>query len=295
MNLLECAWQLASEEAVAGRTLRLPPAAVDELGRPFGGSIDRLMLGLIPLASRLAQPRLSGFRVGAVALGSSGTLYLGANLELDDSSLAQTVHAEQAAVTGAVLGGETGVERLAVSAPPCGYCRQFLYELATASRLQILLADRPPTPLVDLLPGAFGPADLGVVGGLAGGPRSRLEWVSSAPGPAAEAAMAAAELSYAPYTGAVAGLGLVVRPRGGEVDRAVRGPYLENAAFNPSLSPLQTALIALSISGLSDAEISGAALVQLHDTKVAHADAARSLLSRLAPQLTLEVCTIRRA
>ena len=55
---------------------------------------------------------------------------------------------------------------LAVSAAPCGYCRQFLNELTTASTLQIILPDTPTTLLTALLPDAFGPTDLGVTAAL---------------------------------------------------------------------------------------------------------------------------------
>ena len=42
---------------------------------------------------------------------------------------------------------EPGIEAIAVSAPPCGHCRQFLYEFSDGRDIQILLAgsaaDRP--------------------------------------------------------------------------------------------------------------------------------------------------------
>jgi cytidine deaminase len=294
VDLLERAWGIAVGTSTAGGSLRLPAEAIGELKNESGSSIERLMLAIIPLAARFSQPRLSGFRVGAVAQGTSGTLYLGANFEIDCTSLSQTVHAEQAAVVAAALAGEAGVERLAVSAPPCGHCRQFLYELSTADRLQILLADKPATPLAQLLPSAFGPADLCVRAGLLGSPA--IAFLSgTASGPAAEAARAAAALSYAPYTGAIAGAGLLVRPPRGGSEQAVGGPYLENAAFNPSLSPLQSALIGMLTSVRADFPITAAALVQLPDSKIDHAPAARALLARVAPHVTLETFPLRRA
>ena len=47
--------------------------------------------------------------VGAVALGLSGALYAGANLEFLGQSLSLSVHAEQAAVYNAWVHGEAGV------------------------------------------------------------------------------------------------------------------------------------------------------------------------------------------
>ena len=248
MELAERALGIATESLARAGVFRLPPAAVCDLALEFGGSVEQLMVALIPLARRAARPQLSGFDVGAVAEGTSGALYFGANFELDTSTLAQTIHAEQSAVACAIMGGEAGVERLAVSAPPCGHCRQFLHELSSASRLRILLAGKPPATLTELIPGAFGPGDLGVVGGLSGRELAALEWVRRGTSPAADAALAAARMSYAPYTGALAGVALSLAApseSGGDGTTLVAGSYLENAAFNPSLSPLQTSLIVL--------------------------------------------------
>src|SRR4029079_7607083 len=76
--------------------------------------------------------------------------------------LSFTVHAEQAAVVQAMAGGETGLEMIAVSAAPCGYCRQFLNELTTAATPQSQIPRPPLMDLPQLLPAAFGPRDLGV-------------------------------------------------------------------------------------------------------------------------------------
>src|ERR1051326_1452329 len=75
----------------------------------------RPMLDLIPEAKRFAIPPISNF--------------FGANFEFPGEALSFCVHAEQAAVVQAMAGGETGIDAIAVSAAPCGYCRQVLYEL----------------------------------------------------------------------------------------------------------------------------------------------------------------------
>jgi cytidine deaminase len=105
-------------------------------------AIGELMLELIPLASAFSRPTLSGFCVGAVAQGLSGALYFGANLEFAAGPLSLTVHAEQSAVVNTIVREHAAPVRLAVSAAPCGYCRQFLLELASAGQLEILLAGR---------------------------------------------------------------------------------------------------------------------------------------------------------
>lgn len=296
MNFSEQAMRILMKSRAAGHAFRIPSANVTELARDFGGSVDQLMLALIPLARRATLPQLSRFEVGAVAKGTSGVLYFGANLELDSSSLAHTIHAEQAAVTRAIMSGEVGIEQLAVSAPPCGHCRQFLYELASAERLQILLNDKPPIRLVELLPCAFGPGDLGLRGGLSGCECHTLDLVMPQSSPLADAACSAARASYAPYTGALAGAALSFSDpelSGSEQMTLVAGAYLENAAFNPSLSPLQTSLIMLLTASRSPCSVVHAVLVQLHDSKIDHADAARVLLRRVAPQVTLQVFTAR--
>ena len=81
--------------------------------------------------------------LGALALGGSGTLYFGANIEFEGLPLCETIHAEQAAILHAWLGGEATIELLATSAAPCGFCRQFMVELPEP-RPQIVMPGRPP-------------------------------------------------------------------------------------------------------------------------------------------------------
>jgi cytidine deaminase len=73
----------------------------------------------------------------------------------------------------------------------------------------------------------------------------------------------------------------------------VTGPYLENAAFNPSLSPLQAAAAALSLAGRTWSDVSAALCVQMERSAVDHAAAARPILSAVAPHVPLEVLLIR--
>jgi cytidine deaminase len=249
---------------------RLPAEAVAELGADSGAGIERLMLDLLPLAAEFSMPVLSGFQVGAVGLGSSGALYLGANFEFPSCPLNQTVHAEQAVVVNAKGGGETGLERLAVSAPPCGYCRQFLYELDSKGDLDIILANTPTKKLADYLPGAFGPGDLNVKGGSLSGPRVSLKYVdgTSPKSQGVEAAMKAAGGSYAPYTSAYGGAAITTSSGG-----IYAASYIENAAFNPSISPMQAAVIAATFSGNSAEVFAEVSVVQCEDSKVDHAKA----------------------
>lgn len=45
-----------------------------------------------------------------------------------------TVHAEQSSIADAWMNGEEGIDLIAVTAAPCGYCRQFLNELTQPQR-----------------------------------------------------------------------------------------------------------------------------------------------------------------
>src|SRR5258707_214449 len=110
------------------------------------------MLEFLPQAQALARPVLSNFRVGAVIRGTSGALYMGANIEFPKQSLNQTVHAEQAALANAFMHDEPGIAAIAVTAPPCGHCRQFLYEFSDGRDIAIFLPGQPAMPLSALLP-----------------------------------------------------------------------------------------------------------------------------------------------
>ena len=233
------------------------------------------MLDRIAEAKTFAIPPISNFYVGAVARGLSGRVYLGANFEFAGQALSFTVHAEQAAVVQAMAGGETGLELIAVSAAPCGSCRQFLQELTSAATLQIVIPNRPPTLLSSLLPEAFGPSDLGVSAALMSPQAHGL--TLEAPDPLAAAALAAANASYAPYSHSYAGVALQTR------DGAIySGSVAENAAYNPSLSPMEAAIVNLVMGGgKAYADIAEAVLVEVKDAKASQADAARAVLGAI--------------
>lgn len=254
-------------------------ADVERLAIDHGGNVLRLMQALLPDAAALARPPVSDFRVGAVARGSSGALYLGANVEFAGEALSCTIHAEQSAVANAWMHGETGIDVVATSAAPCGYCRQFLNELVTAQILRVLTPGREQL-LSELLPGSFGPRDLGIDGGLLQRDDHRL--AIDANDQLALAALAAANISYAPYSRSFAGVALRTRDGG-----IVAGAYAENAAFNPSMSPLQVALSQLNLRGAPLDSVAEAVLVHVDGT---HTSATRSVLAAVtdAPLRTLE-------
>jgi cytidine deaminase len=240
-------------------------------------TIDELMLALIPEAQKFALPPISNFFVGAVALGTSGSLYFGANFEFVGQALSFTVHGEQAATAHAISQGEIGMQMLAVSAAPCGYCRQFLYELTTASTLLILLPKTPPAFLTSLIPDAFGPADLNVTAALMSPQSHGMTLPAAAGDPVVQAALKAANASYAPYTFDYSGVAL--KTKDGKI---FTGSVAEDAAFNPSMSPLEAAVVSLVISGgKSYADIVDAVLVEMADSKAGQAGATRDALEAI--------------
>jgi cytidine deaminase len=99
--------------------------------------------------------------------------------------------------------------------------------------------------LAELLPFSFGPEDLGQPAGLlAAGAARPLENLE-----AMELAEAAALRGWSPYSRALSGV--AVRCGG----RWYPGSYLENAAFNPSLNPIQYALVVAHSQGHSWSEV----------------------------------------
>ncbi|ELY4524967.1 cytidine deaminase [Cronobacter turicensis] len=246
---------------------------VADIRRQSGLDDDALAFALLPLAAACAQTEISHFNVGAVARGLSGSLYFGANMEFRGAAMQQTVHAEQSAITHAWMRGETGLAAITVNYTPCGHCRQFMNELNSGLTLRINLPGRAPSQLGDYLPDAFGPRDLDI---------KTLIFDTENHGYApegdalAQAAIAAANRSHAPYSQSPSGLAIETR------DGAVfTGSYAENAAFNPSLPPLQAALNLLSLNGYAWTDIKRAALAELHDATIVQRDATAATLNAL--------------
>lgn len=281
----------------------LPSARVQEWCASHRTGVDKLMLDLLPLAASFAQAPVSSFQVGAVVAGTpppgaaEPALYLGANLEFAGEALGFSLHAEQAAVLNAWQAGETRLSRLATSAPPCGHCRQFLHELAGAAQLRLVTAGRDPQhptvqTLAELLPHPFGPHELGMRGGLLDPDRRstplRIEPPTEADDPLVAAALEAASHSYAPYTDGHAGAAVQT------VDgRIAAGRLAENAAFNPSLTPLAAAASRLVFGCDPEAgpvvvpSIARAVLVEA-EGRASQRRASAAMLAALAPGLELD-------
>jgi cytidine deaminase len=94
-------------------------------------------------ARRRACAAYSKFKVGAALEGAGGKVYTGCNVE--NATYGLTVCAERVAVWKALSEGGRGFRRIAVVAdtanltPPCGACRQILWEYC--GDLEIVLAN----------------------------------------------------------------------------------------------------------------------------------------------------------
>ena len=113
------------------------------------------------VVSLQARAPYSGLAVGAAGLVDDGRLVVGCNVE--NASYGLSLCAEVGLVSALAAGGPGRLVAVAVQArdavlTPCGRCRQVLLEHA-ASGCLVDAADGPRL-LTDLLPDAFGPADL---------------------------------------------------------------------------------------------------------------------------------------
>lgn len=264
---------------------RIPASAVEALAKSEHASVDDLMLGLLPLARTYSHAPISNFFVGVVVRGASGSLYLGANVEIPGQSLGFAVHAEQSALSNAYMNSEQSVTSLAVvGGAPCGHCRQFMEEISPAGDILILIPNQPPVKLATILPAAFGPAALGATQGALPIRKAELGIISGPSDALSAAALDAACRSYAPYSKSPAGV--AIRTTGG---RIFQGCYIENVAFNPSLSPLQTAVVQLIAAGQTYSGISAVTLVEVQGSTISQRAVTEIVLAALDPQIKLEV------
>jgi cytidine deaminase len=94
-------------------------------------------------ARRLARADYSGFKVGAALETADGTVITGCNIE--NATYGLTMCAERVAMFKALSEGHRTFRRIAVVAdtqaptPPCGSCRQILWEFA--GDIEVMLAN----------------------------------------------------------------------------------------------------------------------------------------------------------
>jgi cytidine deaminase len=108
----------------------------------------------VSVAERAYAP-YSNFHVGAAVLARDGRVFEGVNVE--NAAYPLGVCAEKSALTAAVAAGVRpgGIEAIAITASPCGGCRQWLHEFGID---RVVYANggelRTATP-AELLPDTF--------------------------------------------------------------------------------------------------------------------------------------------
>jgi cytidine deaminase len=234
-------------------------------------------------AAEFSYAPISNFKVGALCLGISGNIYFGANLEMPSGPLGATLHAEQSAILNAARHGEKEVVALAINAPPCGHCRQFLQELPNPDALRILVLPRESTEqpfdvtLGSLLPRPFGPRHLGI----------RAHLLSYDPLPSSSGSTSASQrrslhaalsASHAPYTSR-RGAAVALFADG----FAIYATSAESVAYNPTV-PVSIALLsAICLSSLHEAPVTSILLSYDPSTLAGVSDFDRNVLQRAFP------------
>jgi len=250
-------------------------AEARSLAESLSFSLPQLMTSLVPVAAGYSRPEISGYPVGGVGLGMSGNLYYGANLEFPGGTLSETLHAEQSVILNAWLHAEQGLTALALPAPPCGHCRQFLYEIDNSLNLVVSIRDRSPSLLSELLPVPFGPRELGITSALMKPQSHRLSLAVPSDDPVTLTALAAANACYAPYTRGYAGAAILTRD-----GRVFIGRYCENAAYNPTTNPIICALSQMLLARLDYSQIARVVLVQASPSKSSQVELSRRIIKR---------------
>lgn len=131
------------------------------------GSTDyQRLLHMAREAMRFSYSPYSKFSVGAAVMSANGQITTGCNIE--NAAYGSTVCAERVAIWNAVSQGFCRIIAIAVVSgargvcPPCGSCRQVMYELAKDAQLVMESPDGKVVtkPVTELLPIPFGPEHL---------------------------------------------------------------------------------------------------------------------------------------
>ncbi|KAJ4958000.1 hypothetical protein NE237_025111 [Protea cynaroides] len=291
-------------------------AEVKSMAKESGMSVLQLLPSLVKSAQKLARPPISNYHVGAVGLSSDGRIFFGGNIEFPGLPLHHSIHAEQFLVTNAAIRGDIQLKYIAVSAAPCGHCRQFLQEIRGASEIMILITstengggdhqdnDDSFRPVSSFLPHRFGPYDLlhNDVPLLLELHHNNLVFIEDEKnvicnGDVADhekklkcAAMEAANQSHAPYSLCPSGVALMDAK-----GRIYKGSYMESAAYNPSMGPVQAALVAYvaASGGGGFDKIVAAVLVEKEGALVVQDGTARLLLQSISPKCDFHVFRCR--
>ena len=117
------------------------PIAIEAAGT--GAYDDAALVAAAVDAREFARARFSNFKVGAALEDSTGKIHTGCNVE--NATYGLTMCAERVALYKALSDGRTRFTRIAVVAdtadptPPCGSCRQLLWEYC--GDIEVILAN----------------------------------------------------------------------------------------------------------------------------------------------------------
>ncbi len=125
---------------------------------------DKLIQAAIDVQKNAYVP-YSVFPVGAALLTAEGEIFTGCNVE--NASYGLTICAERTACVKAISSGKKDFVAIAIvgdqdnPTPPCGACRQFLYEFKPDLKVHLIGREEIISfVLRELLPDAFGPGNL---------------------------------------------------------------------------------------------------------------------------------------
>ena len=252
----------------------------------FNGKISAVGVeraeNLLKLATCFSVAPISGFYVGAIAVGRSGKLYLGANMEFQGVPLSASLHAEQSAILNAWLHEERELVALHVSEMPCGHCRQFIRELSNSSALKIHCKGQT-FQIEDLLPVAFG-GNRKKGHGLLDSTAINLESIQTKPHTRSQLAINAAQRSYAPYSQSPEGF--VAQCLDGHF---FSGRSAESIAFNPSVSGVVVALNQRNLSSSRGVAITACTQAMLANTLSSPLSQAKAIIRHITEASVDEV------
>ncbi|MDB5535494.1 MAG: hypothetical protein JWP26_2952 [Devosia sp.] len=266
----------------------LSAADAASLVAEFGlDGVRELMLLLLEPAKAYARPPISNFFVGAVGLeAQTGNLILGGNVEFPGTHLGTTLHGEGFVATRAFSRG-TDLAAIAIGeAHPCAHCRQYLSEFAASRDLELIDPLGHVLTMAQLYPWPFDPdylGERGAVAGLSNWPGLQLARSDLAVD-VVPALLQAGARAYAPYSQCPGAVVLDLAD-----GKRITGASIESVSFNPTIPPLQAALIDLLAHGYGYDDIRE---VTLGTVLAGHVDYARStaeLLDRVAPDADLTI------
>jgi cytidine deaminase len=258
----------------------IPAAAVDRIVRDHAlAGPEDLMRHLVPAARTWAQPPISDFFVGTVGRDTTGDLILGCNLEFPGTTLAFTVHGEGFVMTRAFQLGRTITTLALGEAHPCAHCRQYISEFTAVRDMVLIDPLGHRLTMAQLYPWPFDPGYLGQTGAVPGA----VNFPGLTPSaPIPESLLKAGQGAWAPYSRCPGAL-LLKLTDGTEIT----GAAVESVAFNPTIQPVQSALIALLAHDRTPSEIASATLGTVFNGAVDYTASTKELLTRIAPQAAL--------